>query len=224
MPPFFLPMLERNIQRLATDDPGAERAAAIRERLRGHFPPGATRRMTTLGLLVGSALEKVVPGEDDSIVYATGYSESCALEGFLDSFPTPSPTLFQTSIHPSAVQQLMIGRQRPVSELLPLSGGNLLAFHAMRASLLSTSPRSILCGGEEEGTWLRAHGLASARTFAFAASLTRGRADGDLGSVRLSRDDGAGTLGLPELFDLLHGRTPFDGMIALGWRLALTWR
>src|ERR1700677_1795922 len=94
------PMLERNIQLLATDDPREEGAAAIRERLKVHFPPGATRRMTSLGLLVGSVLEQMLPGEGDSIVYATGYAESCALEGFLESFPTPSPTLFQTSIHP----------------------------------------------------------------------------------------------------------------------------
>jgi len=217
-------MLERSIQLLAIDDPREEGAAAIRERLKVHFPPGGTRRMTSLGLLVGSVLEQLLPGEDDSIVYATGYAESCALEGFLESFPTPSPTLFQTSIHPSAVQQLMISRQRPVSELLPLSGGEHLAFHALRAGLLSPSPRSILCGGEEAGSWLRAHGLASARTFAFAVSLTRGSAATDLGTIRLSRAGGSGALGLPQLFDLLHRRTPFDGMIAPGWRLDLKWR
>ena len=102
-------MLERHIQTLVTDDTTGEAPAATRERLKGNFPVGATRRMTNLGLLVGSALARLGPQEDDSVVYATGYAESCALEGFLDSFPTPSPTLFQTSIHPSAVQQLMIG-------------------------------------------------------------------------------------------------------------------
>ncbi len=97
--------------------------------------------MTTLGLLVGRVLAEVDPREEDAIVYASGYAESCALEGFLDSFPTPSPTLFQTSIHPSAVQQLMIGRQTAVGELLPLSGGELFAFHALRTALLSPAPR-----------------------------------------------------------------------------------
>jgi hypothetical protein len=216
-------MLERHIQFLVTDDPGEETAAATRERLKGHFPPGATRRMTTLGLLLGSTLSRAEPGEDDGLVYATGYAESCALEGFLDSFPTPSPTLFQTSIHPSAVQQLMIGRQRPVRELMPLSGGPLLAFHALRASLLSPSPRSILCGGEEKGTWLLAHGLASDRTFAFAAALTRERRPGAAGRIGILRDEGKGSLGLPAFFDLLHARRPFDGMIAPGWRLRLEW-
>jgi hypothetical protein len=216
-------MIERHIQLLVTDDPGDEAPAATRERLKGHFPPGATRRMTTLGLLVGSALARVEPGDGDALVYASGYAESRALEGFLDSFPTPSPTLFQTSIHPSAVQQLMIGRQRPVPELMPLSGGSLLAFHALRASLLCPSARTLLCGGEETGTWLLEHGLASNRTFAFAAALTRTAGPGTTGRVRISRHEGQGSLGLPAFFDLLHTRVPFDGMVAPGWRLGLEW-
>jgi hypothetical protein len=217
-------MLERHIQALVTDDTTGEAPAATRERLKANFAPGATRRMTNLGLLVGSALGRLGPGEGDSVVYATGYAESCALEGFLDSFPTPSPTLFQTSIHPSAVQQLMIGRQQALRELMPISGGPLMAFHAVRASLLSPAARSILCGGEERGSWLLEHGLASDRTFAFAMALTvRETADAP-GKVRLSRHAGDGRLDLPSFFDLVHARKPFDGMIAPGWRLALEWR
>jgi hypothetical protein len=208
---------------LATDDAGSEVPAATRERLKGAFPPGATRRMTTLGLLVGSALGRLGPQEADAIVYASGYGESCALEAFLDSYPAPSPTLFQTSIHPSAVQQLMIGRQCAVREFLPLSGGLLLAFHALRASLLSRSARAILCGGEERGTWLLEHGLASDRTFAFAALLSTEPGPGAAGRVRIARAGGEGELGLPALFDLLHARSPFDGMIAPGWRLQIEW-
>lgn len=217
-------MLERHIQMLVTDDAGGETPAATRVRLKGGFPPGATRRMTTLGLLVGNALARLEPEEGDAIVYASAYAESCALEGFLDSFPTPSPTLFQTSIHPSAVQQILIGRQRAVREFLPLSGGTLLAFHALRASLLSPSPRVILCGGEEKGTWLLEHGLASDRTFAFAAALESAPTQQSVGAVRISRSEGSGELGLPALFDLLHRKEPFDGMIAPGWRLRLEWR
>ncbi len=217
-------MLERHIQALVTDDATGEAPAATRERLKGNFPVGATRRMTNLGLLVGSALARLEPGGDDSVVYATGYAESCALEGFLDSFPTPSPTLFQTSIHPSAVQQLMIGRQQPLRELIPISGGPLIAFHALRASLLSPAPRSILCGGEERGSWLLEHGLASDRTFAFAMALTALGTANALGKVRILRDAGGGRLDLPSLFDLVNAREPFDGMIAPGWRLVLQWR
>jgi hypothetical protein len=224
MPRFFSPMIERHIQLLRTDDAGAETTAATRDRLKGSFPPGATRRMTTLGLLVGSTLQPLEPGESDTLVYASAYAESCALESFLDSFPTPSPTLFQTSIHPSAVQQLMIGRQKPVREFLPLSGSSLLAYHALRASLLSPSPRSLLCGGEEKGTWLLEHGLASDRTFAFAAALTTDGRGSALGTVTLEAKGGEGALGLPALFDLLHARTAFSGMVAPGWSLTLEWR
>jgi hypothetical protein len=217
-------MLERFIQQLGVDDPGAAKAAEIRERLKGRFPPGATRRMTTLGLLVGSVLEPLSPQEGDTLVYATAFAESGALESFLDSFPGPSPTLFQTSIHPSAVQQLMIGRQHPVREFLPLSGGGLLAFHALRAALVSAAPRTVLCGGEERGTWLLDFGLASPRTFAFALALTTAEPQSPLGRVRLEAAPGDGELGLPALFDLLAARRPFHGPVAPGWRLELAWQ
>lgn len=216
-------MLERHIQLLATDCAEGEAPAATRDRLKSEFPPGATRRMTTLGLLVGSVLSKLGPGEEDGIVYASAYGESRALEGFLDSFPTPSPTLFQTSIHPSAVQQLLIGRQCPVGEFLPLSGGPLLSFHALRACLLSQRTRVLLCGGEESGTWLLEHGLASERTFAFAAALTLEPGAGSLGRVRLSQSGGTGSLRLERLFEILHAREDFTGMVAPGWQMALHW-
>jgi hypothetical protein len=217
-------MDELFIGRLSTDEAGAETPASIRERLKAQFPPGATRRMTTLGMLVGGALARLEPAEDDAVVYATGYSESCTLEAYLDSFPTPSPTLFQTSIHPSAVQQLMIARQQPVREFMPLSGGAFLAFHALRTCLLAPAGRILLCGGEERGTWLVEHGLASERTFGFAAALTREPPRAALGSIRLEAAPGEGRLGLAALFDLLHGREGFDGLIAQGWRMNLTWR
>ena len=217
-------MIDGYLHQVVTDDPGDESPAATRERLRAGFPAGATRRMTTLGLLVGSALEKLEPGERDAIVYATGYAESRALEGFIDSFPAPSPTLFQTSIHPSAVQQVMIGRQRPVREFMPLSGGSLLSFHALRACLLAPSARVLLCGGEERGTWLLEHGLASDRSFAFAASLSRERQPGSIAELRISRREGKGALALAAFFDHLRGRTAVDAMIAPGWHLHLEWK
>ena len=216
-------MLERTIQAVATDDAGAEGPSGIRERIKGAFPPGGARRMTTLGLLVGNALAKLQPGEGDAVVYASAYAESGALEGFIDSFPTPSPTLFQTSIQPSAVQQLLIGRQLPIGEFLPLSGGPLLGFHALRTALLSDAPRVLLCGGEERGTWLLEHGLASDRTFAFAVALAGAGGGAPLGTVRLAGAEGSGELGVAALFDLFHRRRPFSGWIAPGWRLELEW-
>jgi hypothetical protein len=217
-------MLERHIQGVFTDDPAAATPAEIRERLKGRFPPGATRRMTTLGLLVGGVLSELGPQPEDAIIYASGYAESCALEAFLDSFPAPSPTLFQTSIHPSAVQQLMIGRQTPVREFLPLSGGALLGFHALRAACLAPAARALLCGGEERGTWLLEHGLASDRTFAFAAALTAQPGPGTLGRLRLIQAEGRGSLDSPSLFSLLHQRTEFARMVAPGWRLEVEWK
>ena len=109
-------MLERYLQGLSLDEPDGEDLAATRERLKNRFPRGATRRMTQLGLLVGAALEDLAPQPDDALVYASAYAETRALEGYLDSFPAASPTLFQTSIHPSAVQQALISRQLEVGE------------------------------------------------------------------------------------------------------------
>ena len=107
---------------------------------------------------------------------------------------------------------------------MPLSGGPLLAFHAIRTCLLAPPGRILLCGGEERGTWLIEHGLASERTFGFAAALTREPPKAALASIRLETASGEGSLGLAALFDLLHGREGFDGLIAPGWRMNLTWR
>jgi hypothetical protein len=104
-----------------------------------------------------------------------------------------------------------------------MSGSSLLAFHAVRASLLMAAPRCVLCGGEERGTWLLEHGLASGRTFAFAAALTRERTGAAIGTLGISRDGGGGALGLAPFFDLLRERKAFDGMVAPGWRLRLKW-
>src|SRR5215212_2693920 len=113
-------MLERYLHALSVCDAATEDPAITRERLKDRFPRGATRRMTQLGLLVGAALDELTPRADDTVVYASAFAETRALEGYLDSFPSASPTLFQTSIHPSAVQQALIGRQHAVGEFFPL--------------------------------------------------------------------------------------------------------
>jgi len=221
-------MLERYLQAVRTDDPGAEEPAATRERLKTNFPPGATRRMTQLGLLVGSALNDLVPTSDDTLVYATGFGESRALEAYLASFPTPSPTLFQTSIHPSGAQQVLIGRQRPIREFFPLAGGPQLTAQAFLTALLSPTPRVLLCGGEERATWLTEHGVASDRTFAFAIALTSTATPGFLGKITLaSGSDADVSLASPfplaQFFDLLHARRPFSGPLANARHLTLSW-
>ena len=218
-------MPERYLQSISVADVGLEDPAATRERLRERFPRGATRRMTQLGLLVGAALDELVPRPDDAVVYASAYAETKALEGYLESFPGASPTLFQTSIHPSAVQQALINRLLPVEEFFPLTGRAHLVAHAVQAALLSSAPRVLLCGGEERGTWLLTQRAASDRTFAFALALTHdasgARARVSLESV--APDAAAAAFTLPQFFDALRERRAIDLVAAPGLRLGLHW-
>ncbi|MES2696963.1 MAG: hypothetical protein V4773_26100 [Verrucomicrobiota bacterium] len=219
-------MPERFLHALSLADAGLEEPAATRERLKERFKPGATRRMTQLGLLVGAALEELGPRPDDALVYASAYAESRALEGFLDSFPAPSPTLFQTSIHPSAVQQALIARQQPVDEFFPLTGRAHLVAHAVQTALLCAAPRVLLCGGEERGTWMLEQRAASDRAFAFALALG-GDAAGALARVALepvADSAEARSLTLPEFFDALCARQSIDAVAASGLRLVIEWR
>ncbi len=216
-------MLERFIQELRTDAPGPETPAATRERLKGHFVPGSTRRMTLLGMLVGAALGDLLSGEDDTVVYASTFGEGRALEDYLASFPGASPTLFQTSIHPSGVQQGLIGRQRSVGELFPHAGGPGLVAQALLTAMLAPGPRAFLTGGEERGTWLVEAGAVSDRTFAYAALLAREPGSCALGRVALIQDGSSGALTHPAWFELLHRRRPYEGPAAEGWRLQLIW-
>ncbi|MEZ0215620.1 MAG: hypothetical protein ACAH89_00625 [Rariglobus sp.] len=227
MPRSFSTMLERWITALHTEDAGLEAPAATRDRLKDRFPKNATRRMSQLGLLVGTALEPLQPGYDDALIYASAYAETRALEGYLDSFPTPSPTLFQTSIHPSAVQQSLITSQRPIRQFLPLTGGVHLPAQALLTAFLAGSPRVILCGGEERGTWLLDHGRSSDRTFAFALTLASEPVAGSLARVTLDFSDesphASCDFPLPVFFDHLHNRRPVDACVLPGRRLRIEW-
>src|SRR5687768_2048331 len=131
---FSSAMLERYLQALSVNEPDGEDLPSTRERLKDRFPRGATRRMTQLGFLVVAVFEDLSPQPDDALVYASAYAETRALEGYLDSFPAASPTLFQTSIHPSAVQQALITRQLQIGEFFPLTGRAHLATHAVQAA------------------------------------------------------------------------------------------
>jgi hypothetical protein len=165
-------MTERFIHHLRIELPAAdETAAGARLRLAEKFPRNALRRMTHLGMLVGSVLDGAPLTADDALVYATSYSETRALEDYLASFPAPSPSLFQTSIHPSGVQQALIGRQQPLARLWPLASRTRLVEQALLTALLDPAPRVAVVGGEERGTWMLELGMASARAFAFALVL-----------------------------------------------------
>jgi hypothetical protein len=207
-------MIERYLHHVRVELPaGDETAAGARARLADKFPRTALRRMTHLGLLVGSALDGVNLGPDDAVVYASSFAETRALEDFLRSFPAASPMLFQTSIHPGGVQQVLIGRQQPIARLWPLAGRTRLVEQALLTALLEPAAHVALTGGEERGTWMLDHEMASPRAFAFAALLTREPA-GALGRVAFTPGETADDPG-PTLEDFTQ---------ALADRGSLQWR
>jgi hypothetical protein len=217
-------MLERYVHALSTPDAGTDSAAVTRERFKDRFPKLATRRMTHLGLLVASALDDLHPAATDAVVYASTYAETRALEDYLDSFPSASPTLFQTSIHPSAVQQALIGKQHAIGEFLPLTGSTHVVGHALQAAFLSPAPRVLLCGGEERGTWLLDRSVASDRSFAFALAFTREPA-GAFARVQLSSvaDETADAFTVGNFFDAVVQRRSLEFRAVPGLRLSFTW-
>lgn len=182
-------MIERFLHHVRVECPdAAETAVEARVRLADKFPRTAVRRMTHLGLLTGVVLENVPVTPDDAIVYASTFAETRALEEFLTSFPAASPLLFQTSIHPGGVQQILIGRQQPIARLWPLAGRARLVEHALLTALLEPATQVILLGGEERGSWMLDHHMAASRAFAFAVVLRRD-STGAVGRVSFNPHD-----------------------------------
>ena len=217
-------MLELYIQTLHTDEAGLETPAATRERLKSSFPAGAARRMTQLGMLVGTCLRPLSPETQDTIVYLSQFGESRSLEAYLDSFPCASPTLFQTSIHTGGLQQMLIGRQSAIGTVFPLSGDAQLVSEGLVTAMTAESPRVIICGGEERGTWLTEHNAAAEQSFAFALAATQERGDTCIGTLRINEGDvNAPGLTLLDWFRLLNTRTPYLGPAGAGWNLDLEW-
>lgn len=216
-------MVERYLHRCAVERPAAaEDAAQARVRLAAKFARPALRRMTHLGLLLGSTLDGITLGPEDTVVYASTFAETRALEDFLQSFPAASPLLFQTSIHPGGVQQVLIGRQQPIGRLWPIASGARLVEHALQTLLLDPAGRVVLLGGEERGTWMLDHGMAAPQAFAFAAEFRR-EAAGAIAHLSftpgMTDQDAAPSL---EIFALaLAERTPLAWRGAGGtWTLA----
>ena len=215
-------MFERHIHLIRTDDASSEDPAATRARLASHFPPAVARRMTQLGMLLGAILNELAPARDDAIIYATQYGEGRTLETFLDSFPAASPIGFQSSVHPSAVQQNMIRRAQPITEYFPMAGADYLPGQSLLAAVLSPAPRVILCGGEERGTWLAPIDAASPRSFAYGMILTRDPQHA-IGNITLTpaTDAPAEKISNAAWFDILHARKNFSGVIAPSWQVKL---
>lgn len=218
-------MIERFIHYLRVELPAPdETAAGARVRLADKFPRTALRRMTHLGLLLGSALDGALIGSDDALVYASTFAETRALEDFLQSFPAASPLLFQTSIHPGGVQQVLIGRQQSIARLWPLAGRTRLVEQALLTVLLEPAAQVALVGGEERGTWMLEEGMAAARPFAFALMLSR-EASGAIGRVGLVTGPAESAVICPSLEDFASGlaeRRPMqwqggDGKWSVTW-------
>jgi hypothetical protein len=195
-------MLERHIQFMRVERPDpAETAAAARTRLADRFPRQALRRMTHLGLLAGRALDGVELGADDAVVYASTFAETRALEDFLASFPTASPLLFQTSIQPSAIQQVLIGRRQPVRRFWPVTGRRRLVESALLTALMEPAPRVVFAGGEERGSWMLEQKMASDQAFAFGLVLATDPT-GARGRFRFQPEDGSPDAPCPTLLAL----------------------
>ena len=231
-------MIRRYVLRAAAEGPfdGATPDDRAREWTK-NFPPNAVRRMTRLGLMLGAALKDFSIGPDDAVIYATTFGETITLARYLESFPTASPLFFQTSIHPSAIEQVLINRVCPVRELTPLAGQPDLSAHAALTALLTPGERVLLTGGEEVGSWMRQLDAASNVGFAFALELG-GPAPGDpppdaAGELRWSEDarrdapsskPSAAVAGdLHELFHAVHERQPMHLPCPSGGEVALTW-
>jgi hypothetical protein len=209
-----------------------------------NFPSNAVRRMSKLGLMMGETLREFPIAPEDGVVYATTFAEPIATERYLESFPVASPLYFQTSIHPSAIEQVLITRGCPVRELTPLAGQAHLSAQAALTALLTPMPHVLLTGGEEIGTWFRDLDAASRVGFAFALALGEVRTEpvpiamppadalGELSwtdgedAVRLNRhSETPATSGgdLRELFHAVRDRQPMRSLSPAGGRIELTW-
>ena len=226
-------MIKRFITRAAGEGPYHDVMPDDRVRAwTKNFAPNTARRMTRLGLMLGEAMRDFPIGPEDAVVYATTYAETVATERYLGSFPTASPLFFQTSIHPSAIEQVLINRICPVRELTPLAGLRHLAAQAALAALLTPGPRVLLTGGEEIGDWLRRLDAASNVGFAFALDLSTDP-EGAVGELSwretLVADtptappaDGQSS-GLEELFTAVRDRQPLRLPTPAGGEISLRW-
>ena len=148
-----------------------ETLAEARSLLPADFPRRSARRMTHLGTLMARVLADSRPEPGSTLIYGTTYGETRSLEDFVDSFPTPSPLLFQGSIHPSGIQQVFVHRKIPIGGFLPITGSDHLVASVLESALLAADAGVTVCGGEEGGTWLLECGKASPIAFAWAFSL-----------------------------------------------------
>ena len=190
--------------------------------------------MTHLGLMLGEVMKGFPIAPDDAVIYATTFGETVATGRYLESFPAASPLFFQTSIHPSAIEQVLINRGCPVRELTPLAGQPDLSAQAAMTALLTPGERVLLTGGEEVGTWLRQLDAASNVGFGFALELSDRPPSEAVGELRWNEDArraaphraGASSAvagDLHELFFAVRERKPLRCASPSGGEIVLTW-
>ena len=228
-------MIKRSILRAAAEGPFEDAVPAERIReLARNFSPNAARRMTHLGLLLGETLREFSIEPGDAVIYATTFGETVATGRYLESFPGASPLFFQTSIHPSAIEQVLINRGCPVRELTPLAGQPDLSAQAALTALLTPGDRVLLTGGEEVGTWLRQLDAASNVGFAFALELGTDSMEAAIGemswSANRARDRSANRSpssavpgDLHELFHAVRLRQPLRCDSPAGGAIEIAW-
>jgi len=220
-------MHTRYIQVANTFGPSSETSIDTWKTLKKNFPPLASRRMTQLALMIGECLKDQEIQCSDSVLYVTTFSETLCLEKFLDSFPNPSPLMFQNSIHPSGMEQVLIAKKQSAEEFLAF-GGNKNAMHsALVAAFTSENPTQWLIGAEEKGTWLTEKECASDQDFALALKLTDNPAAAlaklswqPLTSETVDNPTVLTTFGLLELIQQKHsGRFVTDsmGVLTIDW-------
>lgn len=154
-------------------DGAEDRAAEARLRYKEFYPGRSARRMTHLGMMVGVCVQELGASREIPVVYASAFGESESLEKFIDSFPQASPALFQSSIHPSAVEQALIPEKQAVERFYPITSHRNLLGKALENCFLLGDEEVVLLGGEERGDWLVPFGLASGASFAFGLRLER---------------------------------------------------
>jgi hypothetical protein len=160
-------------------------AADARARYKDELPGRATRRMTHLGMMVRLCIQKLQVVESTPVIYASAFAESESLEKFIDSFPGASPAMFQSSIHPSAVEQALIPQKSSIDRFYPITSDENLAGKALENCFLLSGDEVVLVGGEERGTWLCEHELASDVSFALGVRLSR--SSGGIGRISLEK-------------------------------------
>ncbi|MDQ8186362.1 hypothetical protein [Pelagicoccus sp. SDUM812002] len=207
-------------------DGAQDKAAEARSRYKEFYPGRSARRMTHLGMMIGACIQKLGAEKSVPVLYASAFGESESLERFIDSFPQASPALFQSSIHPSAVEQALIPSKQAVDRFYPITSERFLFAKALENCFLLEEEEVVLLGGEERGDWLVPVELASGESFAFGLRLRRG-GDG-LGTISLESDvslEGAVDTPFSELARALEERRQIrvpsfalDAWIRIDWK------